>query len=159
MPNTRRPIAQRFWEKVSASSESGCWMWVAYRDKDGYGCLSLPGRRGGSIHAHRFSWMLHNGPIPTGMCVLHKCDNPQCTNPKHLFLGTKRDNWHDMKNKGRWKPGGQPPGEKHSRSKLCENDIREIRRSSLSGPQLARKFNVRKQTIYGIRNRQNWKHI
>lgn len=156
----RRPITQRFWAKVNrVTHKLGCWIWLGWRDKDGYGNLSLPGRRGGSIRAHRFSWMIHYGPIPEGLCVCHKCDNPWCVNPKHLFLGTHYDNWHDMKDKRRWKPGGQLSGEKHTQAKLCDTDIREIRDSNLSGPELARKFSVQKQTIYSIRNRQTWKHI
>lgn len=86
----------RFWSKVQQSD--GCWAWRATTDDDGYAQLSVNGR---SVKAHRFSWELHFGPIPTGMRVLHTCDNPPCTNPKHLFLGTSLDNTQDALRKGR----------------------------------------------------------
>lgn len=153
----RQPIEERFWTKVQKTA--GCWLWLGHFDKNGYGQLALPGRRGGTLQAHRFSWQLHNGPIPDGKCVLHKCDNPSCVNPKHLFLGTNYDNWHDMENKGRWKPGGCPQGEKHPLAKLSDEQVKAIRLCSLSGPELARRYGVRPQTIYAVRNRETWKHI
>ena len=85
-------IQSRFWDKVEKTD--GCWRWLASKNKGGYGQLS------GYI-AHRVSYTIHYGAIPKGMIVCHKCDNPECTNPEHLFVGTYKDNWDDAISKGR----------------------------------------------------------
>ncbi len=92
-------LEERYWAKVEKTND-GCWGWVSGTDAFGYGRLIAPGGRK-NLKAHRVSWELHNGPIPGGMCVLHRCDNPPCSNPDHLFLGTKADNVADMNAKGR----------------------------------------------------------
>src|ERR1035437_4371398 len=91
---------ERFWPKVKKSFlKDGCWPWQAGCDSKGYGSFSLIGRT--IVGAHVASWIIYFGPIPKGMCVLHKCDNPPCVRPDHLFLGTKGDNIRDMDDKGR----------------------------------------------------------
>lgn len=92
-----RPIADRFWPKVDVSGD--CWVWTACRDSRGYGRMSYPGR--GSERAHRIAWELAYGDVPTGMCVLHHCDNPRCVRPEHLFLGDRDANNKDKVAKGR----------------------------------------------------------
>lgn len=89
---------KRFWSSVDKDGENGCWLWTRGRNEHGYGVLD---RKSGSGLAHRYSWELANGPIPTGLQVLHRCDNPPCVNPEHLFLGTRLDNMADMTAKGR----------------------------------------------------------
>jgi hypothetical protein len=91
-------LAQRFWGKVKKSD--GCWEWQAYRDEDGYGSVGSFGNAD-RMSTHRYSWVLHNGPIPADLFVLHRCDNPPCVRPDHLFLGTVLDNNRDAIAKGR----------------------------------------------------------
>jgi hypothetical protein len=99
-----RPLEDRFWEKVDKSGD--CWLWTGARDQHGYGSLSVAHegrerRRSVPVKASRVSWQIHNGPIPAGMWVLHRCDNPPCVRPDHLFLGTQLDNMRDASAKGR----------------------------------------------------------
>lgn len=90
---------KRFWTKVNIKNIEDCWEWNAFKTKKfGYGAFRLNGRM---HNAHRISWLLSRGEIPAGICVLHKCDNPPCVNPAHLFLGTQADNVKDCKAKGR----------------------------------------------------------
>lgn len=95
----------RFWSKVhKTSSPHGCWEWTAscFEKRGGYGqfsTVSFSGRK--RYSAHRFSWLIEHGSIPKGLCVLHRCDNPKCVNPMHLFLGTDMDNVRDMRAKRR----------------------------------------------------------
>lgn len=95
-----RPLEERFWEKVDRRGPDDCWLWTASLSA-GYGQIGLGGKDGGNGHAHRVAWELSRGPIPVGLNVLHRCDVPACCNPRHLFLGTLRDNTVDMYAKGR----------------------------------------------------------
>ena len=88
----------RFWAKVQKSD--GCWPWTASVNVAGYGLFN-PGGRSSSVLAHRWAWEQANGSIPTGLFICHHCDTPACVRPDHLFLGTARDNTHDMLRKGR----------------------------------------------------------
>lgn len=95
---------ERFFAKVV--KQEGCWEWSAAKDRGGYGIFRLSPTIS-RVKAHRFAWELQNGEIPEGMFVCHHCDNPECTNPDHLFLGTPKDNMDDKLRKGRWR-GGLP---------------------------------------------------
>lgn len=127
-----RPLAERFAAKVGPTTERGCVLWTGATGTFGYGQIGR-GRRGdGQVQAHRVAWELAHGPIPDGLCVLHRCDNPPCVNVEHLFLGTKADNVSDMCVKGRHVPAGTP-GETHHAAKLTDADVREARRLRSQG--------------------------
>lgn len=100
----RMTLAARYWSRVVRTGEGECWSWDGSTSR-GYGQLSSPRGRGNApVKAHRVSYEMHYGPIPTGMEVCHRCDNPPCSNPEHLFLGTHADNMRDMGAKGRVNP-------------------------------------------------------
>lgn len=95
---------ERFWSKVQKMSKDNCWEWTGFRNDNGYGYMQVYGkniRPRKKIGAHRMSYIIHFGDIPKGFCICHKCDNRNCVNPNHLFLGTYNDNIQDMIKKGR----------------------------------------------------------
>jgi hypothetical protein len=148
----RIPIRERFWPRVMLGFASGCWEWGASTNGKGYGQINVGGR-GRPLLAHRVSWELMNGPIPDGLLVLHKCDNPPCVNPSHLFLGTVTDNMRDCARKGRAAKTGT------GAVKLAAADVLEIRRLSERGviqTVLARRFGVSQAHISKILLREVW---
>lgn len=160
-----RPVAERFWEKVSKDGPvpahcpdlGPCWVWTAgiNRQRGGYGMFAL--RKGVIRRAHRIAWELSRDPIPDGIDVLHRCDNPPCVRPDHLFLGTDADNVADMIRKGR---AARIVGSQRSR-KLTEADvaaIREARSQHVPGPVLAERYGVTKTVIYQV-SRRGWAHV
>lgn len=153
------PVA-RFHESYRVD-DSGCWVWKKATVR-GYGVLSAGGvRTVGQDRslAHRYSWTLANGPIPDGLLVLHKCDNPPCVNPAHLFLGTHGDNARDKIAKGR----GHRPwqfGDRNPRRILTTADVLDIRRQpQVPRKQLADLYGVSVATITSVRGGRNWKHL
>jgi Pectobacterium phage endonuclease len=150
-----------FWSHVVRSDTSDCWLWGGLSNHSGYGMFfTLQSRH---IHlrdqlAHRFSFRLHVGDIPVGMCVCHRCDNPPCVNPAHLFLGTKADNASDMTAKNR-----QARGERITRAKLTTEQVIEIRSRYVRGvvtiTTLAREYGVSHENIGQVIRRQTWKHV
>lgn len=102
--------------------ENGCWEWQGARIPEGYGCICGTNGLSKMESTHRLSWRLFYGPIPNGILVLHKCDNPPCCNPDHLFLGTHGDNARDRSSKKR---GGI--GERNGNAKLSNAQVRELR--------------------------------
>ena len=150
---------KRFWEKVFIpDGENACWEWLASKSFDGYGKIYYKGM---GTSAHRVSWMIANGSIPGKLCVLHHCDNPECCNPKHLFLGTRGDNVHDAMKKGR---RADMRGENAGSSKLTANQVLAIREEYKtmevkSQNALARKYGVTQANIWYILHRKSWTHI
>lgn len=148
---------ESFWSSVGRGADSECWNWKLSTNGVGYGMFFLSGRR----HlCHRISWTLFNGAIPAGMCVLHKCDNPNCVNPSHLFLGTQGDNMRDCIAKGR-RVTVAPTGEKCHLAKLTDADVVRIRSIYRRGKatSIAATYGVTKCTINKIIRRNTWKHI
>lgn len=92
-------IAARFWAKVDKTGD--CWLWTASVHEKGQDCYGIIVVNYKRIRAHTLAWKMTYGDIPSGMNVLHKCDNPRCVNPEHLFLGTLNDNVQDCIRKGR----------------------------------------------------------
>jgi hypothetical protein len=158
---TMADLAARFWSKVDRSDgPMACWPWTASRFAFGYGRFSDRRRRGNVERSHRIAWELERGPIPTGLQVLHSCDNAPCCNPAHLWLGTNLDNMSDKALKGRtW----DERGEANPRAKLKEADVLAIRSADLgqygSLVGLARSLGVTTQTIREIRSRKRWPHL
>ena len=156
-----KTIHDRFMDKVSPEPNSGCWLWTAFTRKDGYGQFRFEGR---TQAAHRVAWQLYNGPLDrgasgSGVCVLHKCDNPACVNPDHLFTGSNADNVKDMVAKGR---NQKCMGQDASMAKLTDADIITIRLLARMGkPQneIATMFNVDNSTISDIKRRKSWNHL
>ena len=131
---------------------SGCWEWQRSLNPKGYGAFCLSCR---TISAHRASWIIHKGNIPTGMHVLHKCDNPRCVNPSHLMLGTNCDNVRDRVQKGR---SARPLGLRNS-AKLTPDQVLKIRAMRARGDRntdIAKTFGVADSTISMIVHGHNW---
>lgn len=144
----------RFWNKVDVSSLDVCWNWKASKVFGGYGRMGIDSHL---YLAHRISWEIQNGNIPEGMMVLHKCDNPACCNPTHLFLGTQETNIRDMVSKNR-----QVNGEGVRRSKLSSKSVIKIRallKLGKSTTELGKLFNVNRATISKVGSRKLWNWV
>lgn len=151
---------ERFWAKVDRRGPTECWPWTANVDTRGYGRFQLNGR---SRRAHRVSYELSAGPIPEGMHVCHRCDNPLCVNPGHLFLGRDEDNVADKVAKNRQARGSsigaKLSGDLGGAAKLTWADVRSIRAAAVSTLQaaLATRFGVSKSAISLIVSGRTWK--
>jgi hypothetical protein len=145
----RASAAERFWSKVDKTGgPNACWEWTGYRNRDGYGTFPI---RGVPRRVHRIAFRLHVGFLPKNVCVLHACDSPSCTNPRHLFAGTHQDNVADRHAKGR-----TPCGEHHYAAKLSQKQVDAIRQSAERGTVLAARYGVTKSTISCIRRGKIW---
>lgn len=148
----RRPLADQFWRHVTPGHPDECWPWQGYRSPRDRGNLYAEGKQ---VSAHRAAYELHYGPIPAGMSVCHRCDNPPCCNPGHLFLGTNADNVADKIAKGR-QPRGPIPvanrktaimrGEINGNAKLTAATVAQIRHfhatEGLGKRRLAARFGI-----------------
>lgn len=165
-----------FWLKVEMGD--GCWNWMGTKNNSGYGVFRI---RGKVIRAHRYSFEIFYGPIPVGKFICHHCDNPACVSPKHLFVGTAKENSADMMKKGRnmhvvkpWtlphgdrngtrtRPDTVRKGEKIEWHKLTADEVVQIRERYWSGETaivLGKEFGVYKSTIYKAVYGFKWKSV
>lgn len=159
-PTPGAPTAESF-DPIKVVGE--CHEWQGLRNNHGYGRVSV---LGWPVYLHRLIYQAAHGLIPDGLHVLHRCDNPSCIRPEHLFLGTHRDNMADMVTKGR---GGACPPERQARgsrqglSKLTEADVRAIRTeyaaSGTTRAELARRYDVHPRTIGRVLTGFTWGHV
>lgn len=155
-PKPYQTIKERLYSQ-SSQSENGCIEWQGWR-VNGYGRLRLGSKR---VAAHRLSYEIENGPIPDGLCVCHKCDNPKCINPSHLFLGTRGDNNLDKTIKGRQAKGKTHGlrGEQHPLSRLTADDVSAIKEKYAGGAtqrSIASAHRVSQSLVSQIINSKRW---
>jgi hypothetical protein len=154
----RDGIKHRFFPQVIKTET--CWNWNGLKDRNGYGTFvkTINGKK--EQRAHRVSWIYHNGPIPEGKIVCHRCDNPSCVNPAHLFVGTWDDNMQDKTRKGRNNP---PVGSRAGAAILTEAKVVELRNKHATGEftqrALALEYGVGFKAINKIIHRQRWAHV
>lgn len=145
----------RFWAKVLPPNESGCREFAGAKNEKGYGIVGLYPNT--TIHAHRLSYFLTNGELPASMVICHRCDNPACCEPSHLFAGTKADNNADMRGKGR-----HAHGVSHYQAKLNPSKVRTIRRMVANGTSMrscGERYGVSGSTIEDIIYGKTWKEV
>lgn len=144
--------AERFWRRVQKSD--GCWTWLGSAHRHGHGYATMDGR---VTYAHRVAWTLTHGAIPDGLDVCHKCDNPPCVRPDHLFVGTHADNMRDMAVKGRALEASK------KRSKLTEHQVRDIKAMLADGMtqrEIADRVRIVSRSAIGlIQQGRRWSHI
>ena len=151
-----RPIEDRFWEKVSIDPYGGCWEWCGSRTDLGYGKIRISREKRNEL-AHRISWIFHFGSIPKELWVLHRCDDPSCVNPEHLFLGDHTANMADMRAKGR-----STRGEQMHNAKLTDEAVREARVLASTGvfqKDIAKGLGVGRRTIGKAIRGKTWQHV
>jgi len=138
----KRTMPDYFWSRVARGAPTDCWNWLFGKTTRGYGKSYFQGRE---QHSHRIAWIITNGEIPDGLFVCHKCDNPSCCNPSHLFLGTGKDNMQDCVSKGR-----RPSGERHPLSKMNADTVRSLRAlaSEIGLRPAARVLGINRSTAY-----------
>ena len=143
-----------FWNKVNKTE--GCWLWTGATNGRSYGLFKMPKTRN-NITAHRMSYTLQNGPITSEQWVLHKCDNPLCVNPDHLFLGDASANVADMDAKGR-RVNADNSREKNGRAVLDTDKVRLARllHGKFSLAAMTKIFGVSKSQIHRIVTAQQW---
>lgn len=149
---TPKTLEERFWGKVNIPKDvEGCWIWTGSKLRGGYGGININHK---TKQAHRVSYELHYGEIPDGTLVCHKCDNPPCVNPHHLFLGNYKVNAEDKCNKGR-----MPTGERIPTNKLTQENVLEIRRMisfKIPRRKIAKIFGVGSTCITDIATGRTW---
>lgn len=162
MIENKENVRERLMRHTHYDATCGCWEWTGSK-RNGYGRMIIGSRKDGtrkSMSAHRVSYELEYGEIPDGMEVCHKCDNPSCVNPKHLFLGTRQDNIDDRERKGR---NITFIGEEQPRAKLTKKSVKDARweraYKGTSFQALANRYGVSKKTMQNAINGVTWKCV
>lgn len=154
--NAPEQFRERFWSKVNIAGPDECWEWLAHRKRSGYGQFTV--RKGYFQTASRVSLALEQ-LVPAGTHVCHRCDNPPCVNPAHLFVGTPTENALDSVAKGR---AVSARGVEHPSAKLTEDDVRFIRSTSLRKgtlTQLARRYGISASSVRKVIDGRTWSHV
>lgn len=147
----------RFEKRFIPEPNSGCWLWTGAVTSTGRGSFKIQGK---DKPAHRVSWMLYRGELPDNLDVCHHCDNGQCVNPDHLFVGTAKDNVADMIRKGRRRLDTcLPRGEAHHYTKLTERQVRAILVDRRSQQQIANDYGCTQSHIGYIKRGKTWRHL
>jgi len=158
--STKQDPQRRFLNKIRIVPETGCWEWEAKLMQSGYGGFYIDGK---TTTAHRAGWILFKGDVPKTIEVCHKCDNPKCVNPDHMFLGTHEENMKDAWRKERFSNRKIQRGEEVGTSKLTNNDVLEIRKlhsgDNKTMGEIAAIFDVTKGTIWKVLSGRSWKHV
>lgn len=150
----------RFWKQVEKRGENECWPWIGALKKRGYGEFTWYGHGKRTHIAPRVAYELSTGVYPGKLFVCHTCDNPRCVNPRHLWLGTNRDNMADMKAKGRASRKVHSHSENHHKSKLTNEQVEAIRSDTVrTNRQWSIILGVTGAAIYNIRARKTWRHV
>lgn len=150
------PVWDRLLQRLVGSDEpGGCLVWTGKSNHDGYGEIQ---HEGAIWKVHRLVWTLTVGPIPEGLEVCHRCDNPACARVNHLFLGSHTDNMRDMARKGR---GVYPDvrGEKHGASKLTDSKVRAIRRDRRTQAVIAESYGISQSLVSQVKRGKVWRHV
>lgn len=152
--STNKTPLERFYEKIDRRNAEGCWVWTGGADKNGYGKFTVDYA---DLRAHRWAYAHFIGQIPDGMFVCHRCDNPPCANPEHLFLGTNADNTADRHRKGR-----DAKGENGGNTKLTRQQVAQIK-AMLALPMkqrdVAKVFGVSHGNIAFIASGKTWRDV
>lgn len=145
---------EKFNQKIS-KFDNGCWHWQGMKDKDGYGKIKINNKR---TSAHRLSMIMVHGDIPENNWVLHKCDNPSCVNPEHLYFGSPSQNSLDRENRKRGRP---LKGENNGFNKLNDSAVLAIRKlfGVKKQTEIAEMFGVSPGLVSYIKSRKIWNHI
>lgn len=160
MMNLTQKQLDRFWSYIDKKSDDECWEWTSYK-RGNYGLFYLNGK---SVSAHRLSWFLDNGPIPEfgsngkRICVLHRCDNPPCINPHHLFIGTDKENSEDRDQKGRRVPF-RPVGKLNGNATVSQSIVKkeeDLLKNGLKSVVIAGELGISEALVENIKYKRHW---
>ena len=143
----------RLWSNVTRNAGDGCWEWTGWKTVKGYGVMQMG--RGRAMRVHRLSWLVHNGELASDALVCHRCDNPSCVRPSHLFVGTSKDNNDDMLRKGRQR---WCFGESNGVSIITAEQARSIYLDPRLRREIAADHNICLSLVTEIKRRHLWSH-